>query len=448
MNIVVIGYGTAGMTAASYAKLVNRKVKVTVFEKRGYAVYHPCSIPDVLARIIDSWDKLREPAVKMPGLTVHTGMEVYDIDHDNRVVYARNVRGGEEVKVEYDKLILATGSTPRIPRGLPGIDLNGVFTVKTVEDGERIDKWISNAKNIIVVGGGAIGIEVASALVKRGYKVTLFNKSKFLARGFLDDDMSLRILRLLRENGVNVIVEDTVAEIKGKEKVEKIVTTKGETLDADAVIFAIGVIAETSLAKKIGVELTSRGLVKVNERMETSVKDVYAAGDIIEIKDLITGKPTVLQLASVAFREGRVAGINAAGGNAIFPGAIRNVIVHTPWFHFGGVGITSREAKELGFDVVSITTSAWIKPEFYSDATKITIKLIADRNSRRILGAQVIGEYGVERELNIVSVMLKNNMTVEEVLNVDTAYTPTVSDVYDPLYVVAEAVLRRIKRKM
>ena len=446
MRIVVIGYGTAGMTAASYAKLINRRAEVVVFEKRSYAVYHPCSIPDVLAGTIDSWDKLRESAVKMPGLTVYTGTEVYDIDHNNRIVYARRVKDGSELKIEYDKLILATGSKPRLPRGIPGLDLEGVFTIKTVEDGEKLDKWVKSSNRVVVVGGGAIGVEVASALAKRGLNVTLVEMTKYIAGRILDSDMSLKITKMLRERGIRVVTEDTIAEIKGKDSVEKVVTGKGEVYDADAVVFTIGMVADTTLAKRIGVEITERGLVRVNDRMETSVKDVYAAGDIVEVKDLITGKPTVLQLASVAFREGRVAGINAAGGNAVFPGAIKNIIVHTPWFYFGGVGLTSDEASAAGFNVISTTVSTWVKPEFYRDSTRITVKLIVDADSSRVLGVQVIGEYGVEKELNMASTIIKNRMGVSDILDIDIAYTPKVSDVYDPLHVAAEAILRKLKR--
>ncbi|HIQ03582.1 MAG TPA: hypothetical protein EYH40_04090 [Desulfurococcales archaeon] len=446
MRIVVIGYGTAGMTAASYAKLVNRRAEVVAFEKRSYAVYHPCSIPDVLAGTIDSWDKLRESAVKMPGLTVYTGTEVYDIDHNNRIVYARRVKDGSELKIEYDKLILATGSKPRLPRGIPGLDLEGVFTIKTVEDGEKLDKWVKSSNRVVVVGGGAIGVEVASALAKRGLNVTLVEMTKYIAGRILDSDMSLKITKMLRERGIRVVTEDTIAEIKGKDSVEKVVTGKGEVYDADAVVFTIGMVADTTLAKRIGVEITERGLVRVNDRMETSVKDVYAAGDIVEVKDLITGKPTVLQLASVAFREGRVAGINAAGGNAVFPGAIKNIIVHTPWFYFGGVGLTSDEASAAGFNVISTTVSTWVKPEFYRDSTRITVKLIVDADSSRVLGVQVIGEYGVEKELNMASTIIKNRMGVSDILDIDIAYTPKVSDVYDPLHVAAEAILRKLKR--
>jgi len=446
VRIVVIGYGTAGMTAASYAKLVNRRAEVVAFEKRSYAIYHPCSIPDVLAGTIDSWDKLRESAVKMPGLTVYTGTEVYDIDHNNRIVYARRVKDGSELKIEYDKLILATGSKPRLPRGIPGLDLEGVFTIKTVEDGEKLDKWVKSSNRVVVVGGGAIGVEVASALAKRGLNVTLVEMTKYIAGRILDSDMSLKITKMLRERGIRVVTEDTIAEIKGKDSVEKVVTGKGEVYDADAVVFTIGMVADTTLAKRIGVEITERGLVRVNDRMETSVKDVYAAGDIVEVKDLITGKPTVLQLASVAFREGRVAGINAAGGNAVFPGAIKNIIVHTPWFYFGGVGLTSDEASAAGFNVISTTVSTWVKPEFYRDSTRITVKLIVDADSSRVLGVQVIGEYGVEKELNMASTIIKNRMGVSDILDIDIAYTPKVSDVYDPLHVAAEAILRKLKR--
>lgn len=446
MRIVVVGYGTAGMTAASYAKLVNKRAEVIVFEKRNYAVYHPCSIPDVLAGIIDNWDKLRESAVKMPGLTVHTSTEVYDIDHSNKIIYAKKVREGTKLKIEYDKLILATGSKPRLPRGIPGLDLEGVFTVKTIEDGERLDMWVKSSSRVIVVGGGAIGIEVASALAKRGLNVTLLERSKYIASRILDSDMSLKIMKILRERGVRVVTEDTIAEVRGRGRVEKVTTGKGEVYSVDTVVFATGVVADITLAKRVGVEITERGLVRVNDRMETSVKDVYAAGDIVEVKDLITGKPRALQLASVAFREGRVAGINAAGGNAVFPGAIKNIIVHTPWFYFGGVGLTSSEALEAGFNVISTTISTWVKPEFYRDSTRITVKLIVDADSGRVLGVQVIGAHGVERELNMASVIIKSCMGVNDILDIDIAYTPKVSDVYDPLHVAAEAILRKLKR--
>jgi len=439
MRIIVIGYGTAGLTSAGYAKIFNKKAEVIVFEKRSYAIYHPCSIPDVLSGEINTWDKIVEKAPRMSSFKVYTSSEVFDVD--GNVVYAMTPSG--DIKIPFDKLIIATGSTPLKPRSIPGIDLEGVYAIKTVEDGERIESNISKVKKVAVIGAGPLGIEAAFSLKKRGLDVYLFELKDTVLPGKIDPPIAKEVEKTLRQAGITVYTKTPLEEVKGKDKVESVVAG-GEEFKVEIVILALGVKPNTSLAQKIGVKLSEKKAIKVNDRMETNIPSIYAAGDCVESWDVITGKPIMPFLANTAFQQGRVAGINAAGGEEYFKGSVLSWAIPVGEYSVGAVGLTSNMAKEYGFDPITISVKTTLQPKYYPQASPIHLRLIVSTEGR-ILGAQVYGKINPAYMLNFFSQAIYQKLSVKDLLGMEYLYTPAFVEIPDVVYKALEGASRRIR---
>ncbi|RLE71132.1 MAG: hypothetical protein DRJ43_00360 [Thermoprotei archaeon] len=441
----MIGYGTAGMTAAGYARVTNRRASIVVFEKRPYAIYHPCSLPDVIMGALSCEDVVEE-VPKIPNLTVHTATIVEEGDTSARRVRARDLRSGKVVEEEYDSLILATGSLPYVPRAIKVEDSSGVYTLKVVEDAKAIGEAASKHGSAVVVGGSALGIEAAYALRKRGLRVTLVEYFPQLMPGKLDSELAREVASFLESNGVNVVLGRGVREIRGPIGCKE-VSTDQDSFKTGFVVMATGVRPNVELARQMGLEIGSTGGVKVDERMMTSVEGVYAAGDVAEVKDMVTGKPTLSLFASTALIMGRVAGVNAAGGEEEFRGVLQNWVVNLEGFKFGAVGLTEEAARREGLDVIAVSITAPDKPRFYPDYTEVRVKLVAERDGGRLIGAQVLGRGAVVEKLNVLSTAICKGLTVSELPHLEFAYTPTLNEVVHPVYVAADALLRRLRRR-
>lgn len=446
-RVVIVGYGAAGVAAAKYAKATNRSCSVTVFEKRRYAVYHPCSIPDAIAGAIELSSLTEEP-LPTPGLEVHVATVVEDVDADRRVVHARNLKTGEKLSVEYDALVLATGSKPSVPRSVRIEDSSGVFTIKTVEDAEAVVEAARKHPSAVVVGGSALGVEVAHALAKRGVKVTLIERFSHLLPEVLDPEVAGIVEKRLEAEGVVLVLGDSVCEIRGDMGAKQVVSSSGRVFKTGFVVLATGVKANTELARRMGLEIGASGGVKVDDRMATSLDGVYAAGDVAELRELLTGKPVLCPFANAAYLTGRVAGINAAGGEAKLEGVLRNWVVNLGGFKFGAVGLTEGEAQEAGFEVLSTMITVREKPTFYPDSKPVTVKLIADGAEGRLLGAQAVGEGDVLEKLNLAAAAIAGGFTIETLLKLELAYTPSLNDVFHPLLAASDALIRLRERKL
>jgi len=445
-TLVVVGYGTAGMTAAGFATIHSRRALVKVFEKRPYAIYHPCSLPDVISGELDS-SRVVEEAPRGPRLEVQTATLVEEVDASARRVRARNLRSGEVVEVEYSRLILATGGVPFIPRSVKILNSDGVYTLRTVEDAVAIAEAAARHREAVVVGGSALGVEVAYALAKRGCRVRLVEYFPQLMPGKMDQDISAEVRAFLEGRGVEVILGRAVSEIGGEAGGKRVVAG-GEELTAGFVVAATGVRPSTELARSMGLDIGPTGGVKVDEHMRTSAEDVYAAGDVAEVKSMLTGQPTLSQFASTAYIMGRVAGINAAGGREAFRGVLQNWIVNLDGFQFGAVGLTEEEAAMHGLEPVSATVSAADRPAFYPGSAEMKVKLVASGRDGRILGFQAAGRGNVLEKLNLFSALIAGGATVSDLFHVELAYTPTLNEVVGPVYVVADALARRLARRL
>ncbi|RLE92410.1 MAG: NADH oxidase [Thermoprotei archaeon] len=445
MKVVVVGYGAAGMTAASYAALTNRKAEIIAFEKRSYAVYHPCSLPDLISGIVKSPEHLKEPPPRLPRLKVYTSTVVKEIKRGEKKVVVQDLKSGKEWEEDYDKLILATGSFPYVPRVIKILNSDGVHVLKKVEDAEAILDLANKYKRAVVVGGSFIGIETAHALKKKGLKVTLIEYFPQVMPGKLNEQLARVVEKALEDEGIVLKLGVGVKEISGEVGNKKIIAGD-EEISGDFVVMATGTRPDVELAKKAGLEIGESGGIKVNEKMQTSDPSIYAAGDNAEVINIVTGQPMLSLLGSTAVKMGRVAGINAAGGKAKFRGVVNVWIVNIESLRFGGAGITFDQAKKLGLNAVAVTVQVPEKLEIYPDAHEMTIRLIADKDSGRILGGQILGKEGVLCRLDVLATVLSRGMTAEELAELELAYTPSVCEIIDPLHVAADALLKRLRR--
>ncbi len=439
-RILIVGYGTAGSTAAAYAKLRCRRCDVTVVEARSYPVYHPCSIPEAIAGEV-SFDKLREEQPLSAGITMITGRRAARIDAS-----ARTVELDDGSLLEYDNLILATGSRPAVPPPLR--DIAGherVFTVKNVEDGEKVRKAAQGSRRAVVVGAGAIGLEVAMALRRLGLEVHVFELFQQALPGVLDQEMARGVEKLLKQEGVELHLSEPVSSARPAGSGIRVETEK-RSMDADLMVIAAGMRPETRLAETAGIRLGELGGIEVDEHMETSVPGIYAAGDAVEATNLLTGAKTLSMFASTAFRQGRVAGINAAGGSAIYRGTLVPWLIHLFVTNVGGVGLTEKQAINAGYKPVSVRVQALDKPPYVEGSSRVTVKLVVDEDTGRLLGAQLAGPVDLSKYIDVVSALIQKEATLTDLLNLETAYMPRFSEIYTPLFAAAEALQRKLTR--
>ncbi len=438
---MIIGFQSAGLTAAASARLTNRQAEITVIERRMYATYHPCGLPFAIGGDVPHIRHLVEAAPRLPGVDVMIGVEATEIDRGARTVRIRDRRTGRERQVFYDKLVLATGSLPLKPP-IPGVDLGNVFTLRTMRDGEEILAALPRATKAVVVGAGPVGIEAACALRERGLEVVLLEMKPSVLPGMLDPDMSETVIDRLNQVGIKTFCSKPVKEILGDEKVRSVAVEDAE-FEADLVIVAVGVKPDVELAQRAGLEFGPTKLIKVDDHLRTSDPDIYAAGDCAESKCFFTGRPIKSQLATTAIRMGKVAGINAAGGDEVFPGVLNTVVSSAYGMEIAATGLTVQAAKEAGMDVVAARVRTLSKPYFYPGAEPITIKLVVDRGSRRVVGGQVIGDGSAER-VNLLAFAIKHQATVDELARMEYCYAPPVNECIEPLVMAAEAVLRKL----
>ena len=437
-DYVIVGGGPAGMTAASRVKRLNPRARVAVFERSSYVSYAPCGIPYYIGGLVRDLGQLVHYPVeefRRRGIDVFTRAEVVDADYGTVRVRV----GGSERAFEWGKIIVATGARPKLPP-VEGLDLDGVLTLRTLEDAERARAYVEGARRVAVVGAGYIGLELAENLRRLGKEVLLFEVLPHVMPT-LDPDMASLVEEELRRNGVELHLSEGLRGLEGDGRVKRLATDKG-TYDVDLVFVATGVAPETGLAERLGARRGPTGAIAVNRRMETGVEGVYAAGDVAEAVNLVTGRPDWFPLAPVANKMGYVAGINAAGGQAEFPGAVGTAVTRVFDLEVGRTGLTEARAAKEGFQPVSVRVRVGTRSSYYPGAAEVVVKLIADRGTGRLLGGQLVGREGVLARLNTLAALLARGATVDDLFYADLAYAPPFAPVWDPL-IVAARVLRR-----
>ena len=445
-RIVVIGAHAAGVDAASAARKTDRTAEITLITDEKYAGYSRCGLPFVIGGHIPSFNNLivfPSSYFQMMKLNLKTETKVTKIDTGKKAVVTVDKNGNTE-EIPYDSLIIAAGASAFTPP-IKGREKQGILPLRTIEDGQRIDQTIrEGAKTAVVMGAGLIGLETAVALQERGLKVTVVEMLPQVLPAMLDADMAKMVQEMLEQKGIRILTNKPVEEFLGEDKVIGIVAG-GEQINADLFVSAFGVRANTQLAVDAGIALGETKLIKTNARMETNVKDVYAVGDCAESIHIITQRPTVQQLGTVAVRQGKVAGINAAGGYATFPGVIGSAVTELYDMQIGATGLTETAAKRAGIDVITGTITSKTRADYYPGALPIRVKLVVEKESQRVIGVQVIGGEEVTQRINAVSFAIQKQMTVRELAKADTAYAPPLNETWEPLVLAAEMVLMKLR---
>ncbi len=378
------------------------------------------------------------------GIDVRTLHEVQEIDAAGGKVRVRDLQSGRVGWEPYDQLLVATGAVPLCP-DIPGADSVAVCGINTLQSGIELRRLLDegNARKGIVIGGGYIGLEMAEALVRRGLEVSLVTRSPQVM-GTLDDDMGELVSQALRDFGVALYLQETLTgfETTGS-KLTGVVTDK-RNLAADIVILGLGERPNTALAAAAGIPLGEKGAIRVNDRMETGVAGIWAAGDCAETFHLVSHRPFHIALGTVANRQGRVAGINLGGGYATFPGVVGTAVTKICNVEVARTGLQEKELRKLGIEWVSAQIKSRTKAGYVPGAGEITVKLLAERGSGRLLGGQIVGMEGSAKRVDTLATALHAGFTVEEMINLDLAYAPPFSPVWDPVVTAARVAAKKL----
>jgi NADH oxidase (H2O2-forming) len=422
-KIVIIGLGAAGFGAALAAKKQDRKAEITILDEKDFDLMHQCGLPFVLDGKIKYFsDLMYDINAERMGMKLLSRCNINKVDFSKKRIHYK--KKGREEEAVYDRLIIAVGSKPFIP---PISTKNKVYTVHNINDTKEIQDNIKKGKKAIVVGAGAIGLEVAAALNEKGMRVKVMDMVEYTFPKSIDRDMSQIIEEKLNERGIKLELGQKISEIK----------------ENAVVVMATGVKPNIDFLADSGIKIHKFG-IEVNERMETSVKDVYAAGDCCCIKSFINNEKVPSQLANNAYKEGAVAGTNAAGGNDRFKGMLGTFVSMVDGIEISATGFNSFFADCYGIKTVNGKAKGKSKPIWFGDSGELTIKLIADENGR-ILGGQAIGD-GAKERINIVSTAIKAKFTLKDLADLELSYCPAVSDYYDVLVIASEVGLRKLVR--
>jgi len=440
-TFVIVGGDAAGMSAASKAKRENPEMDVIVFEKGEWVSYAACGMPYYLKGEVETLDDLvavrPEQFREERDVDLRTGHEVVDVDADSETV---TVEGdGERFEQPYDHLLVATGATAIEPP-FDGLDLDGVFTLHDMDEADAIETYLTeqSPESAAIVGGGYVGIELAEALSARGVDVALYEMLPHVLQPF-GDAVAEVVEEHLLEQGVDLHLDTAVSGFEGGERVER-VALEADTRPADVAIVGVGVTPNADLAADAGLELGETGAVATDEYGRTNYENVYAAGDCAEARHVVTGEPAHVPLALTANRSGRAIGQTVAGDPEEVGGIAGTAIVKAFDLGAARTGVVDEDrAREAGFDPVSVSISAPTRAHYYPDASELTVTLVADRESGRLLGGTVVGREGAKR-IDTIATALTAGMTVGELRNADLAYAPPFSPVWDPVLTAAKVL--------
>jgi NADPH-dependent 2,4-dienoyl-CoA reductase/sulfur reductase-like enzyme len=445
-RLVVIGGDAAGMSAASQARRRRKQgdLEIIAFERGHFTSYSACGIPYWIGGVVDGPDALvaRDPQTFRDkyAIDVRVRHEVVEIDMDKREVVARALDDdGKQARTGFDQLVYATGAVPVAPRW-PGGDARGVFGVQTLDDGAAVRAFVDDEKpaRAVVVGAGYIGVEMAEALHNRGIEVTIVERAP-QPLSTVDPDMGDLVRAAIEGLGIRVRTGETVRALGVKDGRVAAVETGTGTIDADMVVLGLGVRPNTDLAKRAGLPVGDRtdGVVTDRRMRVVGVDGVWSAGDCVQNTHLITGAPVHVPLGTHANKQGRVAGVNIGGGYATFPGVIGTAVTKVCDLEVARTGLTEREAERAGFAFITASVESTNRAGYFPGARMMTVKLIAERASGRLLGAQIVGRREAAKRIDGLAIALWNGMTVEEMTGLDLGYAPPYAPVWDPILIAA-----------
>ena len=437
MKVLIVGGVAGGATAAARIRRLDETAEITVFERSGYISYANCGLPYYIGGVITDPEELTlqtpESFFSRFRINMKVHHEVTAIHPDQKTISVRNSKTGEEFEESYDKLILSPGAKPTQPR-LPGVGIEKVFTLRTVEDTFHIKEYINKnqPKSAVLAGGGFIGLELAENLKELGMDVTIVQRPKQLMNPF-DADMASFIHSEMRKHGVKLALGHTVEGFEEKDGGIDILLKDEMPLHADMVVLAIGVTPDTHLAKEAGLELGIKGSIVVNDRMETSAPDIFAAGDAVQVKHYVTGQEALISLAGPANKQGRIIADNICGGDSRYPGSQGSSVIKVFDMTAATTGINETNARKAGLDVDTVILSPMSHAGYYPGGKVMTMKVVFEKETYRLLGAQIVGYEGVDKRIDVLATAIHAGMKATELKDLDLAYAPPYSSAKDPV---------------
>ena len=437
MKVVIVGGVAGGATAAARIRRLDEQAEVIVFERSGYISYANCGLPYYIGGVIEDPEDLTlqtpESFWKRFRIQMKVRHEVTAIHPDRKTVSVRNLETGEDFEEAYDQLLLSPGAKPVWPE-LPGMGSERLFTLRTVEDTFRIKEFINQnrPKSAVMVGGGFIGLEMAENLRQLGMEVTIVQRSRQLMNPF-DPDMAAFIHNEVRKHGVKLMLGHSLEGFREKNSGLEVLLRDGVSVSADMVILAIGVTPESMLAKKAGLALGIKGSILVNDRMQTSAPDIYAVGDAVQVKHFVTGADSLIPLAGPANKQGRIAADNICGGDSRYLGSQGSSVIKVFDMTAATTGINEGSAKKAGLHVDKVILSPMSHAGYYPGGKMMTMKIIFEKETYRLLGAQIIGYEGVDKRIDVLATAIHAGLKGNQLKDLDLAYAPPYSSAKDPV---------------
>lgn len=437
MKVVIVGGVAGGATAAARIRRLNEQAEIVVFERSGYISYANCGLPYYIGGVIEDPEDLtlQTPESFFSRFRIHMKVhhEVTAIHPDSKTVSVKNLETGEIFEESYDKLLLSPGAKPVWPN-LPGMNSDKLFTLRTVEDTFRIKEFVDQQrpKSAVMVGGGFIGLEVAENLRELGMEVTIVQRPKQLMNPF-DADMASFIHSEVRKHGVKLALGYSVEGFAEKNNGVEVLLKDQPSIHADMVVLAIGVTPESSLAKEAGLALGMKGSILVNNRMETSVPDIYAVGDAVRVKHYVTGEDTLIALAGPANKQGRIAADNICGGDSRYLGSQGSSVIKVFDMTAATTGINETNARRSGLDVDTVILSPMSHAGYYPGGKLMTMKVVFEKETYRLLGAQIVGYDGVDKRIDVLATAIHAGIKATDLKDLDLAYAPPYSSAKDPV---------------
>ena len=437
MKVVIVGGVAGGATAAARIRRLDEQAEIVVFERSGYISYANCGLPYYIGGIIEDPEDLtlQTPESFYARFRIHMNVhhEVTAIHPDRKTVSVKNLETKEEFEESYDKLLLSPGAKPVWPN-LPGMDSDRIFTLRTVEDTFRIKEFVDrhNPRSAVLVGGGFIGLEMAENLRELGMEVTIVQRPKQLMSPF-DADMAAFIHAEMRKHGVQLALGRSVEGFAENEGGLDVLLKDLPPIHADMVVLAIGVTPESTLAKEAGLALGRKGSILVNDRMETSIPDIYAVGDAVQVRHYVTGEDALIALAGPANKQGRIAADNICGGDSRYLGSQGSSVIKVFDMTAATTGINETNARKSGLDADTVILSPMSHAGYYPGGKVMTMKVVFEKETYRLLGAQIVGYDGVDKRIDVLATAIHAGLKATQLKDLDLAYAPPYSSAKDPV---------------
>lgn len=446
--LVIIGGDAAGMTAASKVRREQPDRKIIVFEKSAHTSYSACGIPYFISQIVETYQEL---IVRTPeefrtqyNIDVRTMHKALEVDTAKKRVRVLDKTAQLELWQDYDQLMIATGGKAFCP-DVSEYPQVGVFGISTLKSGIKLEAYLEEyrPRTAVIIGGGYIGLEMAEALLIRGLSVSLINRSGQVMNT-LDTDMGELVSEAMRKLGVTLYLNEEFVNFESENNKLKAVVTNKRTITTDIVVLGMGITPNTGFLKGSGISLAKKGAIMVDDRMQTNIADVYAAGDCIEVLNMVSGQHMHIALGTVANKTGLVAGTNLAGGNASFPGVVGTAVCKVCTYEVARTGLQEKDLDKLKIDYVSTKIESKTRAGYYPGSKGITVKLIAEKGTGRLLGGQIIGEEDAAKRVDVLAAALTHNLTLQNIIDLDLSYAPPFSLVWDPVQAAARKLIDQV----